>query len=62
MTEHRPRKHDHLVEPMFAALDVRGEPHANEAERSKRSRFVRLAIWCLILAAGSVTIWIFVVE
>ena len=44
--DYRPREHDHLVEPMFGGLGVKGEARAKDAEPPSRWR----RLWTRLLA------------
>jgi hypothetical protein len=57
MTDPEPREHDHIVEPMFAALREHREQRALERPR-RGSAILRIFVWLAIAAAGGATIWI----
>lgn len=52
---HRPN--DHLVEPMFAALDPRGEDGEPGAHPARRSGRIRRVLPAILLAAAVLALW-----
>ncbi len=52
---HRP--HDHLVEPIFAALHDRGEDDEFGVHPARRSARARRALPAILLAGAVVALW-----
>lgn len=62
MTEpYRPREHDHLVEPMYHALDDREGQSPRAAQHAEPRRRDRVRVWLpLVLAlGGALGIWFY---
>jgi|GEM_PF-2407552 len=58
---YRPREHDHLVEPMYHALDDREGQSPKAAQHAEPRRRDRVRVWLPLVFAlvGAAVIWFY---